>query len=478
LTRANHVRRMDMLLHRNQYENGQAVADLLGAGYHALAKARIALSRSDSAVQPAINAVPPSLIGDPGLMYERLVWRRKRDLDSGALEILNKAPAASQMYSPKDWWRERHILARRLIEKRQYQKAYHLVSSHRQTNGFPRVQAEWVSGFLALQFLDQPWKAFEHFEALYNNVETPISKARGAYWAGRASEALKHPQIAQEWYRVAAHYPDTYYGQLAAEKTPAIERIVFVRTPEIAIPDEERLHAARLFHRAGLKRESRLFLFKKLYEDESRNENLIVAKLASELGHQDIAIKAAQNIRNNEGVFYQEFLYPNISHALKNEHQVEWALIHAIIRQESRFDANAISPAGARGLMQLMPATARETAIRHSVSHRPEWLTSRPAHNITLGSRFLGMLLQRFDNNYAKAAAGYNAGPGRIPRWTENFGNPDQNQIDLVTWVELIPIYETRNYVQRVLEATHVYRQLLAHEQRPVTTPLHVAAAE
>ena len=217
LDRESHIERLNVLLHKGKYSNALGIADVLGSGYPALVAARQALRQKSSHVNAKISAVPVALQNNEGLLFDRLKWRRQNKYNDGAIEILNRAPSASRMYNPKDWWKERHIVVRRLIEQKQYKKAYQLASKHKQKEGFPLAQAEWVSGWLALRFVNEPWKAFEHFERLYKNVSSPLSKSRGAYWAGRASDDLKHPEVASQWYNVALKYPETFYGQLAAE---------------------------------------------------------------------------------------------------------------------------------------------------------------------------------------------------------------------------------------------------------------------
>lgn len=481
LDRESHIKRLNYLLHASQYSNAQGVAEVLGNGYPELAAARQGLAQSSSNVNALVAAVPASLKNDEGLMYERLSWRRKNDLDDGAIEILNQSPSYSAMYDPSAWWKERHILVRRLIEKRQYKQAYQLAAAHKQKDGFPLAQAEWVSGWLAINFINEPWKAFEHFEKLYKNVSSPISKSRGAYWAGRASENLKHPEVAVQWYNVGATYPETFYGQLSAEKInlnlPLNDNDArYSAQQKNAFDQKDVVRAAKWFGAAGLKQQSAVFLIRISKDAKDSSEYILAADLANALGQRDIAIKIAQDLQKEKNVTLNKYLYPEITNDLKEVRNAEWAFVSAIIRQESRFDQDAVSSAGARGLMQLMPATAKEVASRHGISHQQAWLTSRPSHNIALGSRYLSQMVDRFDGNYAMAAAAYNAGPNRVARWVTEFGDPRKGEVELIDWIELIPIYETRNYVQRVLEGVHVYRQRLKGKQAPPVTPIHVAA--
>lgn len=483
LTRASHAKRLNALIHQSQYSNATAIADVLGGGYPTLLNACKAIKQDAPNMNALIAAVPSALQSDDALLYERLKWRRENNLNDGAIEILNRAPKAADMYAPADWWKERHIIVRRLIEEKQYKRAYALVSNHRQTKDFPQAQAEWVSGWLALRFAGEPWKAFEHFETLYKVTDTPLSKSRGAYWAGRASEALNNPDIARQWYQVAAAYKETYYGQLAGKKIGALPNLSSRVSPNVPASEQaifnnnELVKAAQWLHAANMPSDRDVFLFKIGKNSTGQAQAVQAIQLANRFKRPNIAIKIAQDIQKDKGYNFYEYLYPMLVSELKGVNDVEWAFINAIIRQESRFDQGAQSHAGARGLMQLMPTTAQETARKSGIAHQTAWLTTRPDHNIYLGSRYLGQMVARYDGNYAMAAAAYNAGPGRVDGWIKEFGDPRQGNIDFLDWVERIPIYETRNYVQRVLEAVYVYREQLKGQQKVYNAPIHVELA-
>lgn len=479
ITRDSSIKRLDRQLLRGNYTNARAVAQTLGGGYPALAEARIALAMDNSGVEGLIAKVPAALQKDPGLLYERLRWRRKNNLTDGAIAILAEQPRMKNVSNPGDWWRERHIIVRRLMETRQYTRAYEIASRHDQTEGFPFTEAQWVSGFLALRFVNKPWEAFETFERMYHNVETPISRSRAAYWAGRASEALKHPDIARQWYQVAAKYQTTFYGQMAASALGMPDqKLPPVRPAQIArqsVQNHEMARAAEYLARAGYRTEAALFLTHGADNAGSVSQIEGFAAIAYTIGQTPVSIRIAQEALNKHGVVLTGFLYPTLESRMGTVRDTEWALAHAIIRQESRFDQQAISSAGARGLMQLMPATARETARKLGVSHQSDWLTSRPDHNIQLGSRYISEMVNRYGGEYALAAAAYNAGPGRVSQWIGQFGDPRDSQRDMIDWIEEIPIYETRNYVQRVLEGVHVYRQMMGTKPVRHTELVHLS---
>ena len=224
-------------------------------------------------------------------------------------------------------------------------------------------------------------------------------------------------------------------------------------------------------------REVDAFLLRILAIGKTQEDIKLLADYAHELKRPAIVIKAAGQAINDFGLNLVPYLYPVIPSSYKGARYVENALVHGLIRQESRFDDGVVSPAGARGLMQLMPATAKEVAGKKGVSHRTAWLTERPEHNVLLGGAYMQSLLERFGGHYPLAIAAYNAGPNRVARWLGEFGDPRQGDVDLIDWVETIPIYETRNYVQRVLEATYVYRHVLKESGKGNSkSPLHLAA--
>lgn len=473
--------RFNALIFRGEYSNARGMASVLGPGYPELAEARIALSSEQGDPNGAMARVPANLQNDEGLLYERLRWRRRHDLDEGAMEILAHEPPYGEMYNPQAWWDERHILARRLIEDRKYAQAYKLIVKHGQREGLPFSQAEWLAGWLALRFLNKPWEAFEHFERVYHKVETPISKSRAAYWAGRASEVLKHKDVAQKWYKVAAQTQTTFYGQLAAAAINAPQKLPVPTIKSSTKPSgqsiAEMLKASEYLIEAGQWSEASSFLLRVTTIARKPDDFLLAAQQASRAGLKHIAIRIAQDAEK-QNVLLPDYAYPQVENYMRGINDVEWALIHGLIRQESRFDEQAVSSAGARGLMQLMPGTAKEVARKSGLSHQNEWLTSRPAHNVKLGSKYIGQLVARYDGNYAIALAGYNAGPSRANRWIEEFGDPRKGEIDLVDWIELIPIYETRNYVQRVMEGVYVYRLRLKNIQKDHNIPIHIAYHE
>ena len=476
LARASHIARLHMLLDEGDLNNARAIGEVLGGQYKALAEARIALQNRAGDVVKKIDAVNSTLQNDPGFLLDRLIWRRQENLNDGAIQILNHAPAFEKMRRPERWWKERHILIRRLMEEKNYQQAYKLANEHRQQEGFPKAQAEWVAGFLALEYLKKNWDGFEHFEKLYHAVESPISRARGAYWAGLASERMGYPDIAGQWFAKAAGHGETFYGQLAAEKMGGVPKISFSSTSGgVHSPINQELErVARAFVKAGLNDQADIFLRHLADIAQTASDFKFAAQTASQLGFPHIAIAINQQAVR-AGYWLGSFAYPERTSDVRQIKDVEWALLHGLMRQESRFDQYARSPAGAMGLMQLMPGTARETARKNGVGYQKAWLVSRPEYNIKLGSSYIRAMVERYDGNYAMALAAYNAGPARVEQWIRLNGDPRKGDVDLIKWIESIPIYETRNYVQRVLEAVYVYRQKFKSIQPPPRYDIHIA---
>ncbi len=480
LTLDAHKRRFDALLLNKHYRSARAMAAVLGQGYPALADARIALAQNKGhGLGALIDKVPEHLQNDPGLLYERLKWRRKRDLDKGAVEILLIPIDRRDVLNPKEWWVERHIIIRRLLETGDYKTAYTIATSHFQKEGFAFAQAQWLTGWLALRFMNKPTEAYERFFSMYEYVQTPVSRARGAYWAGRAAKDMRQNKLAQSWFKKAAQFQTTFYGQLAMAELSMKDQLPSTKLPHLSKQDRaayaksELMQAYALFHMIGMKDIARQFLNAFLSSDETPKAYRFAAEMIAEQGNYHDAVRIAKKA-TRKGLFLTKQSYPTITKQLQGIDSAEWALIHSLIRQESMFDYDAKSHAGALGLMQLMPATARGVAKKEGMPYRKAWLTEKPKYNMTLGASYIGEMIERYNGSYPLAIAAYNAGPGRVDRWLRNHGDPRTGEVSLIDWIELIPIYETRNYVQRVLEGVYVYRLRLDRIQTQPKQAIHV----
>lgn len=464
LRQIDHIERLDEMLWRGHSGAARQAMSHVPDGWQKLADARLRLRFKQAGVDEAIRRVPENLQDDPGLLYERLRWRRQAGMEIGARELMFQAPPSPEFAAL--WWRERVWHIREALEDRKLQDAYLLAASHNQRSGGPFADAEWLAGWIALRFLDRPEDALRHFTQLHGNVSTPISSARAAYWAGRAAEIVGNPDGAREWYARGAAFQTTFYGQLAAARIGA-QRISM---PDPADPDpavraafnaDDEVQAAQALIRLDLTGTARLFLRHLAVSSDDIDRSALIAKMAAEAGELGTAVFTARRAATGR------MILPALGYPLLDPIPTlgpEPAFVHAIIRQESSFETTAISRAGARGLMQLMPATARDTAKSIGLEYDLGSLIARPDYNVRLGSTYLKQMVDRFNGHYIKAIAAYNAGPGRVAAWVRAHGDPSDPNIDVIDWIELIPFSETRNYVQRVLEALHVYRERLAND--------------
>jgi soluble lytic murein transglycosylase len=460
LTKADHMARLDHMLWQGHRYSARRLYSLVPRDYRKLAEARESLMVRGPGVDSKITAVPKALLNDSGLAYERLRWRRRKNLDERAREILLKPPP-NLGPRPKKWWLERHIQARGALREGEAGLAYRLASEHGQLAGnFSYAQAEWLSGWIALRYLNDAGTALRHFGNLYGQVKFPVSRARAAYWAGRASMALGNKKDGTKWYRSAAEHPSTYYGQLA---TGALGSKGRWRMPKVPSPSRA---AMRRFNSRELVRLSHMLLELKQEEHlrpiilhltraaPSAEGRLQAARLSQGLGQSTLAVRAAK-LALRAGTLLPRIGYPVLSNLAPMP--IEAALAHAVARQESEFDATAVSPASARGLMQLLPRTARKVAKSLRLRYRRNRLFDG-RYNMRLGAAYLGQLVKAYRGSYIMALAAYNAGPKRVSRWLRKNGDPRRGTVDPIDWVEAIPISETRNYVQRVMENLQVYR--------------------
>lgn len=452
-------------LMRGDAAHARQLAGWMGPAAVRIAEARLALSARAADAEDKYANVPSGAGGDAGLVYERLRWLRRLGRWEEMRAMLLSLPPNFVPIEAGNFWAEQQMLAQQFLDAGDMGAAYQVAALPIHTDRLARAQSMWLSGYIAFAYLKQPGRAFRHFEGLYKSSVSPLTRARAAYWAGRASEGLGYKDVAQAWWRTAAAHRANFYGQLAATLLPAGAKVGQAGPPKITPQDRavfaasELPRVARLLAKAGQDDRAAAFLLRMadLHAEEGGVVRLAV-DAAVEDGLKSTAVKISRQA-SLQGHDFGDHVFPML-HGMPNS-GIEPALMYAIIRQESGFDADIVSPAGAIGLMQLMPRTATHIAKQEREKHRTEWLADRPAHNVRLGTAYLRDLVRQFDGSYALAAAAYNAGPGRVQRWVVQYGDPRQGQIDLVDWIERIPIYETRNYVQRVLEGVAIYREKL-----------------
>jgi len=464
------IRRADWHAWEGKHWDVQRMLRYLPKDYTALYRARQLLMSRSYGVDNAIAKVPDKFKNDIGLKYDRLKWRRRRGRLDPSLEILFKIPKDPiKLVRPDIWWKERAILSRSLIYKKKYALAYRVSSEHSLEEGPEYADAEWISGWISLTFLNDPNMALQHFKNFYDNVGYPISLSRGAYWLGRTYKKIKNDKKANEWYAEASKYLNTYYGQLAFLEINKGEAFSLIEQPTVSEKYEKEfkknniIGLIRLLKELDKDKYSKDFLKHLANLNIEKGSEILAGKLSVEIGRYDFAIQIAKQA-SYEKRFYNVLNYPIIQtpKIVNNKQMPKAELVLAVIRQESEFDQKANSYAGARGMMQLMTYTAKLVAKQAKLPYSKSRLKSDPYYNIKLGSYYLAGLLEEYEGSYPFALAAYNAGPKRVKYWKKINKNPQKGEIDYIDWIELIKFKETRNYVQRVLENINVYRYMLS----------------
>jgi soluble lytic murein transglycosylase len=477
LNSADYAVRVDRALWREDRAGAQRYLGLLTADQRKLAEARIALQRPPRrGLQQIVERVPASLAGTPGLLHDRARYIRKSGRPDDALPVaLQLARSDVPSYGREDTFTLLRTFVPAALRRGDGRLAYQLVSGRGLVSGEAFAEAEFLSGWLSLRYLRQPQQAMDHFAKLNAGVSTPVSRARALYWKAQAQRAMGQEAEAAASLAEAAKMNFTYYGQLAAARSIPNATLAF---DEPAAPSGEQLaefhgreivRALRLVAEVGDQQDFEAIAF---YLDDvmaSPLEHEMLSQIARERAYIRTAVRSAKSgIRR--GIVAPDSAFPVIPlpAAATSPGRPEPALTLAIIRQESEFDPRARSRADARGMMQLLPRTARQTAQREGMPYQAGWLMEDPAYNITLGSAYLGGLIDSWNGSYVLAIASYNAGPGRAREWIDDWGDPRRSGADVVDWVELIPFSETRNYVQRVLENVQVYRHRLSRAPAPI----------
>jgi len=470
ITVSDNIKRVDWHAWEGKHWDVQRMLRYLPKDETALYKARQLLMSKSYGVDSAINKVPAKFRNDIGLKYDRLKWRRRRGRLEPSLEILFDVPLNPiKLVRPDIWWKERAILSRSLIYKKKYALAYKVSSNHSMVEGSKYSEAEWLSGWIALIFLDDPNMALLHFKRFYNSVGYPISLSRGAYWIGRTYKVMNNKQKSEEWFIEASKYLNTYYGQLSFVEIYPNKSFALNDQPKASEKYEKKFNknllikTVRLLKELNEAEQAKDFLKHLALLNIEEGSEILAGKIAVEIGRYDYAIQIAKQA-SYEKRFYDELNYPIIQtpKIVNQKTMPKPELVLSIIRQESEFDQRANSYVGAKGMMQIMTYTAKLVAKQAKLPYSKNKLRSDPEYNIKLGSYYLATLLEEYEGSYPFALAAYNAGPKRVKYWNKINGNPQRGKISYIDWIELIKFKETRNYVQRVLENINVYRYILS----------------
>ena len=474
LSQADQDTRMDMLLWQGATSAAQRQLALTSGARRPIFAARLAFRTNapDASIQAA--STQSWGMADPGWLADRATWLRNNG-GFGARELLARRPAlATRPGNVEEWYEALLANARGAAADAQYATAYDIARqvddaypAGTDVSGQPYGERDdytslvWLAGQTALKNLGRAADASTLFARYAHASKSPTTQSKGYYWAGRAAEAAGQRDVATGYYNQAAGFPDMFYGQLATERLGRVlaapgAPVMRAVDPAVraAFYARETVRAAQYLGTAGNWQDQSAFVRQIANDAKTDSDHVLATELSRTLGRPDLGVMVGRSALQNGLSDYSTVGFPTVRvPASAND---DWVMVHAIARQESQFDRAAISHAGARGLMQLMPGTARETATKLGVGYDANNLTTDTDYNIMVGSAYFARIYNQF-GSYPLAVAAYNAGPGNVNKWLRANGDPRTGGVDIVDWIEAIPIYETRNYVQRVLENAVVY---------------------
>jgi soluble lytic murein transglycosylase len=477
-----HRARADYLLMQDNRAYLKAVKrlmPLIDKTWHASLKARIATVERAKNAGTLLSRLDTGVKREPGVLLARIQWLRRADEDERVWSLLRSAPKASaKLIDAGEWWEQRASQVRLALNDGRPKTAYALASEHGSGLDHEDLsEAEFLSGWIALRFLERPEAAREHFLDSAAAGGLPKRRARAAYWLARTELALGNKDQAIARFAEAAQHSHAFYGQLAhqmiAETGAKVAFRTFVPPTKAEIEDfvaQDVMKAIILVQKADLDSLLPVFLYDLARRIESAPEMILLCELAVRVAPRHQAVRMAK-VAMNRDFAVEHYAYPNVLSDIKGLHQqddIEHALVHALTRQESEFNASIVSSAGAVGLMQLLPSTAKLVAKQLDLKFSKAKLADDPAYNVSLGTAFLHSLIRNYDGSYIMALAGYNAGPGRVRQWVRQFGDPRTPEVDPVDWVERIPFTETREYVHKIMESAQIYRSRLLGEHAPL----------
>jgi soluble lytic murein transglycosylase len=493
LTSADYDAHLDLLLDARDASNAYRLLGSATPARRPIYEARIALQGSDPYAAQRIDSLGALADSDAGLVMDRANALRDSGQVQAARQLLARSlPLTTPPANAEKWLEGMLTYARAAAADRQWTLAYQIASQA--DKAFPagadvslRSTGErddytslvWLAGTAAYRALNRPADAMNMFVRYARGGRSTQVISKGYYWAGRAAHAAGQPAQASAYFAQAAAHPELFYGQLSLERLarPVPAPMVAAGAPpptdleRQAFAARDLVQATRLLGQWGRWDDQSTFVRAVAEQAKTPSDRVLAAELSRQIARPDLAVWLARNARNAGSPFYARETYPEMR--IPESQSRYWSLAHGIIRQESSFDRAAVSHAGARGMMQLMPATARQTAGKISVGYDFGRLTSDPNYNIMLGSAYFARLMDYWGGYAPLAVASYNAGSGNVRKWINNNGDPRQRGVDIVAWIEDIPFTETRGYVQRVLENTVVYDSLNpARGNLPATTRL------
>lgn len=464
LTAADHAYRTERMLHFDRIASAERAGRL--AGREALVKAWAAVIRGEGNAGRLLEAVPRDQRTSGWIFASTQHLRRAGKYKEAAAMIQTAPTEAARLVDPDIWWIERRVLSREMMEIGDLRSAYRIAAAHAAQRPANIADAEFHAGWYALRLGDHG-TASRHFARIAQIADGSISLARAHYWQGRAAEAAGNAGQAAQHYRRAAQHSTAFYGQVAAAKLgQALPPPAFPQPSQserLSFERREAVQAIRRLEDAGHASRAAILYRDLAGELPSAGELALLAVMAERRGDHFLALRVGK-IAASRGLEVGALAHP--VGAIPDSARISGAgkaLAYAIARQESEFNVGAVSPAGARGLLQLLPGTARDMARKAGLPYSQARLTTDPGYNATLGAAFLAEQLERFSGSYVLTFAGYNAGPSRAQQWIQRYGDPRGRNIDaVVDWIEMIPFTETRGYVQRVMENYQVYKLRLS----------------
>lgn len=484
LTKKDHKYRTHRILYSRR--KGQASAALRMAKHlnkkeRRKVQARAATLRKSRKAGGLLSALPAEAKKDPGILFSRIQWLRRKKRYAQAWALLKSQPSDKEsLIDPDAWWLERRALLREALDRGKVETAYRIAKNHGPVTVNSLNEAEFLAGWIALRFQKDAKTAKPHFEALSKSADGPRSRSRAHYWRGRTAKALNEMSEANRHFANGGKYFNTFYGQLSLREAEPNMNILEIGDPPVPTDEDIKrflnrpsVKAVIIAKKAGANAVASRLLngFRKLLK--SPGELLLAAELGKQIGHTQQSLRIGKT-----GMFYghalAEYAYP--THTLPEFKPLrplpEKSIFYAVTRQESEFNTQVKSHVGARGLMQVMPATAKHVARQHKVKYQLKKLTSDPVYNLKIATAYIADRLDEFKGSYVKSLVGFNAGPGRVRQWVEKLGDPSDPSVDPIDWIERIPFTETRNYVKKVLANVQVYRARLGNPEQALQIDL------
>ena len=471
LTRADHKARMDKRFYDEDVEGGMRMAALLGETEQAIARARKAVIEKSSKAGPLLDAVPAAARHDAGYIFSKTQWLRRDDRIKEAAQLLLSVPRNAALHDLDEWWVERKLVARKLLDEGDHRTAYRIArDAASPPKELYRGEHEFTAGWIALRFLEDPHAAYQHFSRVGQGTTHPTTLARGEYWQGRAAEAAGRNGEARAHYQAAAQYPTSYYGQIARARL-GLGEVKLRRPPEpgnrAALMNLEVVRATQLLYRIDARDMVIPFVADLAERAVDPGALVVVAEVAKRYDDARAMLLIGKGALAR-GIALDVYAFPvnGLPPFRIVGPPVDKSVVYSIARQESAFNPRAISSAKALGLMQVLPGTGKLIAKKFGFPFDQGRMLSDPAYNAQMGAAELGDVLESYRGSYILSFVAYNAGRGRVKQWIERYGDPRDPGVDPIDWVERIPFSETRNYVQRVLENMQVYRAQLGNSQR------------